>query len=93
VTATGFGGNQNRDVPRLREDFSCVSTSWVVKEAALPWMAVVPAQQRSSRFLELFLHAVPQPRHDDFGLVTINRLAELQRLVDEVYSAPFSGSR
>src|SRR5258705_8834605 len=46
-------------------------------------MAVVPAEQRAGRLLELFLHAVPQARYDDFGLVAINRLAELQRLVDD----------
>src|SRR2546425_13210407 len=46
-------------------------------------MAVVPAKQRAGRLLELFLHPVPQTRHHDFGLVAVNRLAELQRLVDD----------
>ena len=53
------------------------------EESALPRMAVVPAQECACGLLQLLLHPVPQPRHDDFRLVAIDRLAQLQGLVDD----------
>src|SRR5213592_1421916 len=81
--APGFGRYENGDLPRVREELVVRLDVVRGEESALSWMAVVPAEQRAGRLLELFLHAVPQPRYDDFGFVSINWLAELQRLVDD----------
>src|SRR5436190_21730334 len=84
-------GHEHGHVPRLGEELFVRFNVVRGEEPPLPRVAVIPAEQRRGHFAELLLHPLPQARHDDFGLIAVNRLAELQRLVDDGIQHPGFG--